>query len=475
MLLGHLAPMAPELFILLMACAVLLADAFFNNAIINYALTQLTLVVAAVLIVFSFDGHDIQLLNHQFVLDHLSYLMGFLVCVVSFLVLVYSRTYIKERPIASGEYYVLSLLSVLGMLVLISSDNLLVMYLGLELFSLPLYAMIALQRNVDRCVEASMKYFVMGAVASCLLLYGFSLLFGATKSLNIPEIAQAVANLSVQNHALLVLGLVFVAAGVIFKLGAAPFHMWVPDVYEGAPSSVTLFIASAPKLAAFVLAVRLMVEALPGLDAQWESLLIVVAIASMALGNLVAIAQDNIKRMLAYSSIAHFGYMLLGLLAGTADGYASAMFYMISYTLMTTGAFGLIVLMSRNGFETEKISDFVGLNTRNPWLAFMMLLIMFSMAGIPPIVGFIAKLGVLEALIQVHLVWLAVLALLFAIIGAYYYLNIVKVMYFEEPVDSTPVLCSNSTKVALSINGLLVLMMGIFPGALFTICRLSFS
>ena len=373
-----------------------------------------------------------------------------------------------------SEYYVLGMLATNGAMIMVSAYSLLTLFMGLELMSLPIYALVAIQRKKYICVEAAMKYFVVGIMASGLLLYGMSMIYGATRTLSIPGIFQVVNQMSLHLHMLLVLGLVFSMVGIVFKLGAAPFHMWVPDVYEGSPTCVAMLISNVPKIAGFALAIRLLVEAMPGLALQWHEIFILVAILSMAIGNIVAIAQTNLKRMLAYSSIAHMGYMILGLACATPDGDAAAMFYIVSYSVMTVAAFGLITLVSRQGFEAENIDDFSGLNSRNPWLAFLMLLVMFSLAGIPPIVGFIAKLGILEALIQVHLTWLAVVALLFAIIGAYYYLRVVKVMYFEDPVIDQPLQCRGDAMAAITFNTLILLLMGIFPGALFAICHAVF-
>ena len=315
-------------------------------------------------------------------------------------------------------------------------------------------------------------------MASGFLLYGLSMIFGATQSLDVSHIAETISHLPPGHHLMLTLGLVFILASLAFKLGAAPFHQWVPDVYEGAPTSVTLFIGVAPKLAAFGLVIRLLVYMLPSLASEWQQVVIVMAILSMAIGNFTAIVQKNIKRMLAYSSVAHIGYMLLALACATAEGYASALFYMISYCVMTLGAFGIVILLAHSGSEAEDISDFAGLGTRHPWFAFVMLLLMFSMAGVPPIVGFIAKVGILEALISVHLTWLAIVALFFAIIGAYYYLNVVKVMYFDTAPEQgslqTNITVKPYAKIVLSINGIAVVLMGMFPRVLFSICHFIF-
>jgi len=352
--------------------------------------------------------------------------------------------------------------------------------LGLELLSMPLYAMVAMEKNSNAAVEAAMKYFVMGAMASGLLLYGISLMYGATGVIGIHEIAQVLGHVTLTQNSLAVLGLVFILAGLIFKLGAVPFHMWVPDVYQGAPTSVTLFIASAPKIAALTITFRILVEALPGLTIQWDHVLVVVAVLSMFAGNLLAIAQTNIKRMLAYSSIAHMGYALLGLIAGPYDpqGYSAAMFYISTYVLVAAAAFAIIAILSKKGTEFEELEDYQGLNARNPWLAFMMLLLMFSMAGVPPTVGFFAKLGLLEALVRAHYVWLAALALLFAIVGAYYYLRVIKLMYFEEPKDEwvgTHIDIRWGLLTAVSVNSVAALMLGLFPSGFIDMCRVSFG
>ncbi len=373
-----------------------------------------------------------------------------------------------------NEFYVLGLFSILGMMILVSSYNFLSLFLGLELTSLPIYAMIAFKRDSGICSEASIKFFIIGTMATGLLLYGLSMLYGATGSIQMDEVAKVIAATLTEGRLILILGLVFVVVGIAFKLGAVPFHMWVPDVYEGAPSAVTLFLASAAKVAALGLAIRLLVFAMPGLLIQWQQQFIVISILSIAMGNIIAIVQTNLKRMLAYSSIAHIGYMSLGLVAGTPQGYAAATFYMISYAIMTVGAFGLIVILSRSGFEMESIDDFKGLNAKNPWLAFMMLIIMFSLAGIPPIVGFMAKVGVLEALIEVHMVWLAAVAIVFAIVGSYYYLRVVKVMYFDEPDLPGVIVCPLDMRIAMTVNSLTVLLLGIFPGILFNLCHAAF-
>ncbi len=473
----NLLPLLPEIFVLMMACVVLIVDVYSckKNKHFAYVLAQLTLLGVAVLTLREVGSGTVISFQGSFILDSLSIIIKLFIYLLTFGAFVYAKQYIQDRDMPMGEYYALGLFSMLGMMVLVSSCNLLTLYLGLELLSLPIYAMVALQRDKAICTEASMKYFVMGAMASGMLLYGFSMLYGATHSLNIAGIAQSIAGESSQNNLMLVFGLVFIVVGLGFKLGAVPFHMWVPDVYEGAPTSVTLFLGGAPKLAGLALVFRLLIDALPHLAGQWHQMLLVMAILSMGIGNILAIAQSSLKRMLAYSSIAHMGYMMLGLLSGTKAGYASSLFYMVTYTIMSMGAFAVLIYMAQKSMDVEAIEDLKGLNARNPWLAFMMLLLMFSMAGIPPTVGFFAKMGVLEALISVHEVWLAAVALLFAIIGCYYYLRVVKTMYFDAPEDASILTNTLDVQIAISVNGLFVLLLGLFPSALIVLCRHAFG
>lgn len=472
----------PEIFLLIMTCGILLVEVFNTKRSITYVLAQITLGVAFLLAMTQYKEYPnpIVTFSGHYVLDKLAVILKLTIYILSFFSFAYAREYIEARKIPSGEYYLLGLFAVLGMSVMASAYSLLSIYLGLELLSLSLYAMVALQKHSEDATEAAMKYFVMGALASGLLLYGISMLYGATGSIQVLEIPNILASVTQTEKLVALLGLVFILAGVIFKFGAVPFHMWVPDVYQGAPTSVTLFIASAPKVAAFGITIRILVEALPSLATQWEQMLIVVAILSMFFGNVLAIAQTNIKRMLAYSSIAHIGYALLGILAGpdSADGYSAAMFYIATYVIVAAGAFAIIAILSKSGTEFEQLNDYRGLNARNPWLAFMMLLLMFSMAGVPPTVGFFAKLGLLEALVEAHLVWLAALALLFAIIGAYYYLRIVMLMYFEEPspgLSAEKIIVSNNSLIAISINGAAALLFGLLPSSLIDMCRISLA
>ena len=367
---------------------------------------------------------------------------------------------------------VLTLFALLGVMVMISASNFLSMYIGLEIMSLSLYALVALQRDSATATEAAMKYFILGALASGLLLYGMSMLYGATGTLDVAGVSTAISN-GVANPNLLVFGLVFVVAGLAFKVGAVPFHMWVPDVYQGAPTAVVMLIGSAPKLAAFAFFMRLLVEGLQPMMVHWSGMLVILAVLSMAIGNISAIAQTNIKRMLAYSSIAHIGFFLLGVLSGNIDGYSSAMFYMVVYVLMTMGAFGVILMLSREGFEADTLDALKGLNQRNPWLAFIMLLLMFSMAGVPPTAGFYAKFSVLNAIVQTGHIELAVIAVMLSLVGAYYYLRIVKLMYFDAPESHEAVRLQPDSGLLLTLNGLGVLALGIFPGWLMTVCLVS--
>lgn len=413
------------------------------------------------------------LFNKMILVDRLAIVAKSATCLLTAAVFVYARGYINERNIPQGEFYVMAMFALIGMHTMISANHFITLYLGLELLSLPLYAMVALRRDMPVTTEAAIKYFVMGALASGLLLYGISLVYGMTGALDFGGVQHAISAGSA--NTLLVFGLVFIITGIAFKLGAVPFHMWIPDVYQGAPAAVTLFVATAPKVAALVMVLRLLLTALPDLLIDWQQLLIILSIASMALGNFVAILQSSLKRLLAFSAIAHVGYMLLGLISGVDSGFSAALFYILIYALMTLGAFGVITLLSQDGQEFEWIDDLKGLNTRNPWLAFIMLLIVFSMAGIPPTVGFFAKLSVLQALVEANMVWLAVLALVFAVFGAYYYIRIVRVMYFDEPVNDAPVVLAKESLALASVNGLLLLALGLAPGALLAMCQLVLS
>jgi NADH-quinone oxidoreductase subunit N len=478
-------PAYAEIFLLGMACVVLLVDLYLPDRLrdVTYALSLVALLGAAgaTLAVTSLtDGRAAYTFNGMFVSDAMASVLKIFTYISIALCLVYSRSYLAERGLYRGEFFALTLFSTLGAMVMISANHFVTMYLGLELMSLCLYSLIALNRDSAVSTEAAMKYFVLGALASGLLLYGMSMLYGATGSLEIPNVARALYQGTGAGRGILVFGLVFVVAGVAFKLGVVPFHMWIPDVYHGAPTAMTLVIGSAPKLAAFAMAVRLLVGSLgtPQIAVDWQEMLVILSVLSMAIGNLAAIAQTNIKRMLAYSTISHMGFMLLGLLSGVvggntfsaADAYGAAMFYSISYVLMSLAAFGMVVFLSRAGFEAEEISDFKGLNRRSPWFAFIMLLTMFSLAGIPPTVGFYAKVAVFTAVLQAGNVWLAIVAALFSLIGAFYYVRVVKVMYFDEPIDTVAPRASLDMSVLLSANGLAMLALGIFPGPLLQLC-----
>jgi NADH-quinone oxidoreductase subunit N len=474
----------PEIFLLCMVALTLMVDVFLpaHRRHLTYYLVQATLIITFMLTISQYRNYPDPIITFSgnYILDKFAIILKMYICVVCIFAFAYSRTYLQERKVAIGEYYILGMFAILGMFVMASAYSLLTIYLGLELLSLPLYAMVAMQKESLPATEAAMKYFVMGAMASGLLLYGISMVYGATGSILVLQIANILGNVSVEQNLVVVFGLIFILVGLLFKFGAVPFHMWVPDVYQGAPTSMTLFIASAPKIAAFGIMMRILVEAMPSVQGQWEKILIVVAILSMFGGNLLAISQTNIKRMLAYSSIAHIGYMLLGIIAGpnSAEGYSAAMFYIATYVIVAAGAFAIIALLSKSGVEFDQLDDYRGLNARSPWLAFMMLLMVFSMAGVPPTVGFFAKLGLLEALVEAHLVWLAALALLFAIVGAYYYLRIVMLMYFEEPADKysgSPIVIAPDMMVAISINGSAALLLGLLPSTFIDLCRISLS
>ena len=467
-------PVLPELFVLTMTCLVLVVDVFLEQRQrhITYGLAQLTLLGAALLTLVTYAHAPVTTMFGHYVKDTMGDLLKLFIYLSSAAVFLYSRDYLRRRNLFKGEYYVLGLFGVLGMMVMVSAHSLLSVYLGLELLSLSLYALVVVDRDSPVASEAAMKYFVLGSLASGMLLYGISMIYGATGSVDLQLVADAAGKQGVDNL-VLVFGLVFLVVGLSFKLGAVPFHMWLPDVYQGAPTSVTLFIGSAPKLAAFALIMRVLVEGLGSLQGDWQQMLVILAVLSIATGNLIAIAQTNIKRMLAYSTISHIGFMLLGILAGTPDGYAAAMFYTIVYVLMAVGAFGVIILLSRTGFEAENIDDFKGLNDRHPWLAFVMMMIMMSMAGVPFLAGFYAKWMVLQAAVNVGLVWLAIFGVVFSVIGAFYYLRVVKCIYFDKSEQSELIEISLDTEIIISVNGLLLVVIGLYPTALMTWCSVA--
>ena len=472
--LPDLTPALPEIFILGMTCAILLIDVLFKDRGLSYPLTLFTMVCATAITVFTSVPQTQFTFGGQFVDDAMADVLKIMAYFATLSVVVYSRPYLLARGLFKVEFFVLALFALLGMMVMISANHFLSLYIGLELLSLSLYAMVALQRDSAQATEAAMKYFVLGALASGFLLYGMSLLYGITGTLELPVMAH-VLQAGGQDPVVLAFGLVFLVAGLGFKLGVAPFHMWVPDIYQGAPSAVTLFIGSAPKLAAFAFTLRLLVDGLHPAIEHWQGMLAVMAVLSLAIGNLAAIMQTNIKRMLAYSTISHMGFLLLGILSGTFAGYTAGMFYVIAYVLMSLGSFGLVVYLSRGEqgsiLEAENIDDFRGLNSRNPWLAALMAILMFSMAGLPPFVGFYAKLAILQSLVGAGYVWLAVAAVMFSLIGAFYYLHVVKVLYFDTPKADAPIYQSiPDVQALLSINGLAVLMLGIMPQPLITLC-----
>jgi len=476
----NLLPAAPEIFLATMALAILMIDLLVKDSrrTVTFALTQLALIGCAALQFATSTGEITYTFSNMFVDDLMSDLLKLFLYMTVIIVMFYSRGYVIDRDTMNkGEYYVLALFATLGMMVMISANHFLTIYIGLELLSLSLYAMVAMNRDSVVSSEAAMKYFVLGALASGLLLYGMSMIYGATGTLEITGIAERLNSGGV-NESVLVFGLVFLVAGLAFKLGVVPFHMWIPDVYQGAPTSVTLFIGSAPKLAAFAIVMRLLVSGLLPLAPDWQNMLIILSVLSMAIGNLAAIAQTNLKRMLAYSAISHMGFMLLGIVTGVVGGdaryalnaYSSAMFYVLAYVVMTTGTFGMILLMARAGFEAEDLDDYKGLNKRSPWFAGIMLMMMFSMAGIPFFVGFFAKFSVLQAVVAAGYIWLAVVAVLFSLIGAFYYLRVVKMMYFDPPADASPLTAGMDMRILISANGLAVALLGIFPQMLMSLC-----
>ena len=473
----------PELLLLTMALVVAMVDLWVTDPkrTPTYLLTQLSLAAVAGLHLVYFDaGITVYGMQRMVVADPMGHLLGFFATLATMITLAYARPYAEPRDMLRGELFTLAMFSLLGIEVILAANNFLVIYLGLELMTLCLYALTALRRDNAQATEAAMKYFVLGALASGFLLYGLSMMYGATGSLDIPEVFDAIATGQI-NKTVLAFGLVFIVAGLAFKLGVVPFHMWVPDVYHGAPTAVTLLIGGAPEFAAFAIAFRLLVEGLSGLAADWQQMLIVLAVGSLIIGNFVAIAQTNLKRMLAYSTIGQMGFMLLGftptVIAGNtlsaANGYSSALFYLVAYVFTTLGTFGVIMLLARAGHEAEQISDFAGLARRSPWYAAVMAILMFSLAGAPPLVGFYAKLAVLQALVSTNVagyIWLAVVAVLLTLVGAYYYLRVVKVMYFDPPADTNPIVSTREVRALLSINGAAILVFGILPGGLMAMC-----
>ncbi len=461
----------PEIVVLTMAMVVLLADFFISakNRILLYTLTQLTLLTAAFVLIKTHTPSVGYAFTAMWVDDSLGDVLKLMTLFGTFIMLVYTRQYMQLRGMYRSEYYALVLFALLGIMVMISGNNLLTIYIGLELLSLSLYALVAFNRDSQQASEAAMKYFVLGALASGMLLYGMSMIYGMTGTLDLGDIVAALRDTSVRNP-ILVMGLVFVVAGIGFKFGAAPFQMWVPDVYQGSPTAITLLIGSVPKFAAFAMAIRLLAQGLQPLAADWSQMLLIMAVLSIAIGNITAIAQTNLKRMLAYSTISHIGFLLFGLMSASLNGYASSMLYISAYVLMTLAGFGMIMLLSRQGFEADKLEDLKGLNQRSPWAAFLMLVTMFSMAGVPPTIGFYAKFTVLQAAWQAGFTWAVVFAVMMAVTGAFYYLRIVKLMYFDQPASQHPVQASLEMRTLLSLNVYGLVLIGVMPQTLMATC-----
>jgi NADH-quinone oxidoreductase subunit N len=469
---AELAPAGAEVFLLAAICVVLLVDLALDDRRrwITYLLAIVSLAGAAWITAQVGTTVRTTTLFGHYVSDPMGTVLKLVNYAISAVVMLYSREYLSRRGLFKGEYFVLTLFAALGIDVMISAGSLLTMYLGIEILSLSLYALVAFDRDNGVAAESAMKYFVLGAIASGTLLYGISIVYGVTGTFQLDALGQGLAGASSKNIGLL-LGLAFIVVGVAFKFGAVPFHMWIPDVYHGAPTAVTLFVGSAPKIASFALTMRVLAEGLGGMTDAWQDMVMVLSVLSMGLGNVIAIAQTNIKRMLAYSTISHVGFILLGFVAGTAEGYEAAMFYTLTYVIMATGSFGVILLLSRKGFEADELADFRGLNQRSPWFAFVMLVLMFGTAGVPPMVGFWAKVQVVAAVLNVGMTWLAVAAVFFSVIGAYYYLRVVKLMYFDAAEDKSPLQAAAGFRLVLSANALLVLALGLMPGWLLRVCE----
>ena len=474
-------PLIPELFLLIAACALLLVDLFLSPArrgLVHF-LSLAILIAAAVLTLRGVPGVElpVRVFAGTFQRDAVGDAIKLFLYLITFGVFIYAKPYLKERGLFTGEFYLLTLFAVLGMMLMVSAGNLVTVYLGLELLALSSYALVALDRDNKLASEAGMKYFVLGALASGMLLYGMSMLYGATGTLDLSRLYDAAAATQGDARTLLLFGIMFVVVGVAFKFGAAPFHMWLPDVYQGAPTAITLFISSAPKLAALGLAYRLFDNGVGGINGDWRIALAWLAFLSMAIGNLIAIAQTNLKRMLAYSTVSHVGFLFLGLANGSEEGYAAALLYAICYALMSAGSFAAIILLSRKGFEAEEISDYSGLFRTHPWFALMILLLMASLAGIPPLFGFWAKLAVIRAALDANLLWLALSAMVFAVVGAYYYLRMIKVMFFDPPNDDVKIVPQSDPQLRwlFSANALAMLVLGLFWSPLLDLCIAAFK
>ena len=468
---GAFTPAAPEIVLLTLICVVLVVDLFVKDEGrgITFWLTIASLAATAWAIVSMMPDGRTLIFDGSYVSDALSQVLKLGAVVLVAVGFLYARDYLRQQGLIKGEYYLLGMFGLLGMMIMMSANSLLTMYLGLETLSLSLYALVAFDRNNAKSAESAMKYFVLGAIASGSLLYGISWVYGLTGSVQFDDIARAVQDPAV-NGMPLWFGMAFMIVGIAFKFGAVPFHMWLPDVYEGSRTPVALYIASAPKLAALALIFRILVDGLGGIHEVWQGMIMVLAVLSLVVGNVVAIAQTNIKRMLGYSAIAHVGFILLAIFTGTEAGYAAALFYTLTYVIMAAGAFGMVILLSREGYEAEELADFKGLNTRSPWFALMMLFFMFGMAGVPPWVGFFAKLNVIGAVLDAGFPAIAVIMVLASVIGAYYYLRVIWYMYFDKAEDRSIFQAGADTRFVLSVNGLIVLALGLLPGTLMALC-----
>ncbi|MFU8877872.1 MAG: NADH-quinone oxidoreductase subunit NuoN, partial [Wenzhouxiangellaceae bacterium] len=468
----------PEIVIAVMACVVLVADLFISDKRrgLTHSIALLALVFAGIVTfrVMLPAGEVVTAFSETFIRDRFGDVMKLFAYLVTFVVFIYAKHFLRMAGLFKGEFYALGMFALLGVMIMVSAASMLTVYLGLELLALSSYALVAMNRDSTASSEAGMKYFILGSLASGILLYGMSLIYGATGTLELAAISSELS-VGVGDSLMLAFGLAFIVVGIAFKLGAVPFHMWLPDVYQGAPAAVTALISSLPKIGYLALAIRLLHDGMAGLHDDWQAMLVVLAALSLVLGNIVAIAQTNIKRMLAYSTISHVGFILLGVLAGTAAGFAAAMFYTIVYAMMSAGAFAVMILLSRDGIEAENLDDFKGLSRRSPWYALMMLMILFSLAGVPVFVGFFAKWQVIAAVIDAGFMWLAVLAVITAVIGAFYYLRVVKLMYFDEPERDEPVTAPTDFRAMLTVNGLAMLGLGIFSGGLIGVCVRAFG
>jgi len=465
------APALPEIVLLTLASLLLIADTIWSkrSQFATYYATQAILLVTVFIIALSFTNDRVLTFDGSFVRDSFADILKIFILLISAGIFVFSKEYLQQKQFYQGEFFTLGLFGVLGMMVMVSANNLITMYLGLEIMSLALYAMIAMRKEDKVASESAMKYFVLGALATGMLLYGFSMIYGATGHIQFDHMSAKIASGSV-DQVVLSFGIVFIVIGLAFKLGAVPFHMWMPDVYHGAPTAMTLYLGTAPKIAGFAMMYRILVEGLPGVVADWQELLIMLSVLSMVVGSIAAIAQTNLKRMLAYSGIGHIGFMLLGFIAINPDGYSAAMLYTLIYAVTGLAGFGIIVAFARTGNEFDTLDDFKGMNQKNPWMAFMMLLTMFSMAGVPPLLGFYAKIIVIEEVVKAGFVWLAVVAVITAVISAFYYLRVVKVMYFDSPIEGTPsVPVAKSMTYAVSLVAIALLVFGLYPSPIIDI------